>query len=207
VCRAAKRKTLFILAIATTKSLAAWGQAYHPAYAESFLMTVLWTGQIMPFFITGILLSKHSTQIHRLWQRLPQTAHVGLIVVAIIGLGLNHEYLLIRTNIACGLEAALIVILAIEAPRLSGFLSAPFPQWLGRISYRVYLVHMPVMLVLVPILIAWASPVELSACIVLLVFIAGEVMYRLIEAPAIGLGRWLTRTKASTYGSGLQYLE
>lgn len=42
-----------------------------------------------------------------------------------------------------GIGAALTIIVAIGWPRARTHLERPFPQWLGRISYSLYLVHVP----------------------------------------------------------------
>ena len=72
-------------------------------------------------------------------------------------------------------------------------LDSTLPRWLGRVSYSLYLVHLPIFLALYPVL---AGRVPFPAAALLLIvasLAAAAVMHRLVEAPATRLGRRLTR--------------
>ena len=187
-----------VLLVAATKALVAWAQFLHPGYlhpalAESFRITLLWTVQMMPFFITGILLSKHRQQIHALWERMPNPCRFGLFAAAIIILALAPNYfILTKRNALYDLGAAILIVLAIEAPKFRGFLNKPIPQWLGRISYSIYLIHVPIMLVLVRVLIGRVPFGIVVAVVVAASLATATLMHILVEAPAIKLGHRLT---------------
>ena len=94
------------------------------------------------------------------------------------------------------LGAAMLIVLAIESPGLRALLEEPIPQWLGRISYSIYLVHLPLMLVVVPLLIGRLPFGFVVAIVMASALTAATLMQILVEAPAIKLGRRLTRRPA-----------
>jgi peptidoglycan/LPS O-acetylase OafA/YrhL len=196
VCRRDTRLavvTALVLLVASTKALAMATQNHHPAHAESLFVSLLWTLQMIPYFITGILLSKHREQIHLIWTHLPSLGRFGLLAVTIIAFAVRHEYGLVGRNALYDIGAAALVVLAIEGPRLRAFLTKPVPQWLGRISYSLYLIHLPVMLIVVPKLIGRMPFILVVVAVGVTSLASASLMHILMEMPAIKLGHRLTR--------------
>lgn len=185
-----------LLLVAATKILAGL-QSFYPAHPGTVGITFLWTAQMTPYFITGILLSKHREQIHALWQRLPKPARFGLIVAPLFIFAVPFEFIFAKRDALYGLGAAALVVLAIEIPRLRAFLNEPIPQWLGRISYSIYLIHLPIMLVVVPPLIGRMPFGFVVAAVLAAALAAATVLHALVEVPAIKLGHRLTRRTTS----------
>jgi peptidoglycan/LPS O-acetylase OafA/YrhL len=180
------------LSVASTKALAMCGQP-HPVLVESFLMTWVWTAQMIPYFITGILLSKHSVPIDDIWQRMPGLLRFAAFIFVLMGYAIKGDYLRIWSNVTLGMVAALTVILAIEAPRLRKLLDEPIPQWLGRISYSLYLIHLPLMFALFTILTRHLPFYVVMLIVAGTAALAATLMHQIIEVPAISLGHRLTR--------------
>jgi peptidoglycan/LPS O-acetylase OafA/YrhL len=99
----------------------------------------------------------------------------------------------IWSNLTLGMVAALTVVLAIEVPRLRKLLDEPIPQWLGLISYSLYLIHLPLMLALFPILTRHLPFYVVMLIVAGTAALAATLMHQIIEVPAISLGHRLTR--------------
>jgi peptidoglycan/LPS O-acetylase OafA/YrhL len=185
-----------VLLKGSTKALAVLGVAGHPSHAENIAITLLWTAQITPSFITGILLCKHRRQIHHLWQRFPRPVHFAVFAASIGAFAIPADFMLAKVNALYDLGAAMLIVLAIESRRLRALLEEPIPQWLGRIAYSIYLVHLPLMLAVVPLLIGRLPFGFVVAIVMASALTAATLMQILVEAPAIKLGHWLTRRPA-----------
>jgi peptidoglycan/LPS O-acetylase OafA/YrhL len=87
--------------------------------------------------------------------------------------------------------AVLIIPLCLASPGAIAFLESTVPRWLGRVSYSLYLLHVPVLLTVVhlwgdqePLLLLCAITGAIS-------LVVAEISYRMIEAPTIAFGRKL----------------
>ncbi|MFL5339397.1 MAG: acyltransferase family protein [Gemmataceae bacterium] len=143
-------------------------------------------------FIVGAILAKHRRWIATKLAGMPPAAHLGLVGIgallyvsecwhpaARMGSWIHQvEYL-------TAVGAAVLVGCAASAAWLR---AAPL-RWLGRVSYSLYLWHLPVLLAAVHLgygrIPLWAI---LILSIVAGIVVAG-VMYRLVEAPAAGLAK------------------
>ena len=90
-----------------------------------------------------------------------------------------------------GLGALLLVALSLSDRRAAAVLAGRLPLWLGRISYSLYLVHLPILLATVhllrgrlPLLVELALAVTVSLA-------AAEILHRAVERPSMWLGRRL----------------
>ena len=94
-----------------------------------------------------------------------------------------------------GLAASCYVIAAFASPTLVRALSGGAALWLGKVSYSLYLVHLPILLTLVHLFSGQVPlPVLLAATLALSLVCAG-LSYRWIERPAIAFGRRITQPK------------
>ena len=119
--------------------------------------------------------------------RLPGWALAGLWVAAILLLGPSIDY-------TCTLGAALLMALAIGSPRARRVLEVPPLLWLGRVSYSLYLIHVPVLLVTVHGLHGLLPLEALLLLAIPLALLAAEAMNRWVEQPSIALARRLPGT-------------
>lgn len=86
---------------------------------------------------------------------------------------------------------AAIVCMAAVDQRTGAVLRTPIPHWLGRVSFSLYLVHIPILLALQRLFSGreapmWSALIGLPASLM-----AAEVLFRLAERPAIELSRKL----------------
>ena len=96
---------------------------------------------------------------------------------------------------ATGLAAMLYVVAAFGSPSLVRVLSGKVLTWLGRVSYSLYLLHLPVLLTVFHLFAGKAPLSVLIAATVGISLLAAQLSYMWIETPAIALGRWATRIR------------
>jgi peptidoglycan/LPS O-acetylase OafA/YrhL len=96
-----------------------------------------------------------------------------------------------RLGVIATFSALLLVALCFADPRVDAILSHRFPTWLGRISYSLYLIHLPVLLALVHLFWAKVALQYILLCALLLSLLIADLAYRIVEKPSIDLGRRL----------------
>lgn len=126
----------------------------------------------------------------------------GLVVVArwrawVIGLGLigfagsaalwvtartSDQWLYPWGLLATACATCAMILAAVQPGPIRQVLSTAPLQWLGRVSYGVYLLHWPIFLWLSPARTGW-STWPLLAVRLAVTFVAAEAMYRLVEQP------------------------
>ena len=182
-----------LLLLAGSIKLIIWsGQNSHPSYATAFWATLVWTANVVPFFATGVLLSKHRIRIAQWFSRLPTMARPLLFIIPYAVFTTAPGLGSVRGDVFYDLAAALVIVLAVESPGLRTLLDTPVPQFLGRISYSLYLVHLPLMMVLVPMLLGRVPFAVLVVVIMAVSISAGTLIHAVVEVPAIWLGHHLT---------------
>lgn len=180
-----------LLLFACTKGLVALGET-GPWAVKSFWVTVLWTARIVPYFLCGILLNKHSEQIRHVLAHIPWRVRPALIAVPIIIFMTEADkpfYLSARNDTLYVLGAAMVIVLAIEIPKLRVMLEGAVTQWLGRISYSVYLIHLPILLMIFHVMLGHAPVWFIVLAAIVASLATATLMHTLVEVPAIRLGR------------------
>lgn len=160
-----------------------------PYSGETLLQALLFTAYFVSFFVLGILLAIERRRVVALVQRLGPRLRLGLWLAAIAGLGVYQD-------IVNGIAAGLIIALTLGSTDAQAWLSRPVLQWLGRISYSLYLTHVVVLLVLLHLLHGVVPTVWLLLALIPLSLAVAHLTYHLVERPAIRLGHRLTRPRA-----------
>lgn len=96
---------------------------------------------------------------------------------------------LLRLNPSCasGIGLAGLFVLALKRPKLAW----KWPHWLGRVSYPVYLIHVPVILAVFQ---QWKISGWLGACIATaIIAVASILLHVLVEQPCIALSKNLLK--------------
>ena len=148
----------------------------------------------LPLFVFGVLLGKY-------YQRLADfIAALGpvklwLLILFFTCLYENrwvlnfHEVEQVK-NILTGLASTFLIVLVIGKKPFAAFLNAPVFQFLGRISYSFYLLHLPILLIATSYLYPLTNSLLISSFAALLAtFGLSELVYRYLEHPCILLGR------------------
>ncbi|KAA2212735.1 acyltransferase family protein [Teichococcus oryzae] len=107
------------------------------------------------------------------------------ISVAVMAMA-AHDYGIIAASV-------LLILLAQRGATLARLLRRPVLLWLGRISFSLYLVHMPLLLALTHLCFGVLPPWLIAALAVPLSLPLAEAMNRLVEQPAHRLARRIPR--------------
>lgn len=168
------------------------------------------TFKYVPCFVAGILLAAHWRTLVALVQRLSARAAAGVALVALLAYTWQAwatedrfpgplAYVASNriTDIAVLTVGAVLIVLLTQRPGgTRRLLLAPVPQFLGRISYSLYLIHVPVLLAVIHLLGNQVRPVLLLPLAWVISIVLADVFQRLIEGPSHRLGRRLARHPA-----------
>ena len=102
------------------------------------------------------------------------------------------------------LGAALLVACAASLPGFARFLSRPALRFLGRISFSLFLLHVPILSLLAPQIVSPGAPaswIALLAALLAVTVPASIACHRWIELPSIALGTRICRFWAARLGS------
>ncbi|GAC1659607.1 MAG: acyltransferase [Acidobacteriaceae bacterium] len=164
------------------------------------------TLQVAFLFACGASLARYRHQLERLWNRVPGTLPVvlafslplyydlpSLVFPGELGAQFGERWMLLSAVGAAG-----ILLSALHGPWLSRLLRHPLPEYLGRISYSLYLVHGVVLFAAMDSLYGRIPNGFLIAFILAGSFAAAHLFCVLIEEPCTLAGRAL----AAAYTSG-----
>jgi peptidoglycan/LPS O-acetylase OafA/YrhL len=85
--------------------------------------------------------------------------------------------------------AVMCVALAAADPLVSRLLRRPTPQWLGRVSYSLYLTHLPILLCLMAVFSGPSAAAYASLIGIPLSLLFAELFFRWVESPFMALSR------------------
>ena len=162
--------------------------------ADSLATSVIDTGRFVFLFVAGILLASRVATLRASVARVSGPSQVALWLLAMALLLSPGPTVYRWFNFAWGVGAVLILVLAVAPGRAERLLTATVPVWLGRVSYSLYLVHLPVLFGA----IHWAGgrlPLWMPIAGAVVASLAcAEVMHRAIELPSMRVGRRLARS-------------
>jgi peptidoglycan/LPS O-acetylase OafA/YrhL len=161
----------------------------YPYTAETFLTSVTITLRFAVCFYAGIWLAKQVLEDKPWLYRLKGPAFAALgFATYILMSSLLDQF--------CMIGAVLLIVLAIRSEWFKQLLEHASLQWLGRISYSLYLTHVLILTALMSYLpVDWPLFAKIALAIASSLLFA-ELFHRLIEAPSIALSRSLKRGPA-----------
>lgn len=150
--------------------------------------TLCGSTQYILMFAVGTLLFQHHQTLS---VRVQRTRGVGAIALVLAGAWLFYQprSMPVFGLWGTGLAASCYVIAAFASPTLVRLLNGGVVSWLGKVSYSLYLVHLPILLTLVHLFSGQVPLPFLLAATVVISLIAAALSYRWVESPAIGFGR------------------
>ncbi|MBC9175644.1 acyltransferase family protein [Pseudoroseomonas ludipueritiae] len=86
----------------------------------------------------------------------------------------------VRADFPVGLGACLVVSLCLSSNLVTRTLNSRLPRWLGRISYSLYLGHLPILIVA----LGAGAPLIALPLVMTMILVVSALMYRFLEAPA-----------------------
>jgi peptidoglycan/LPS O-acetylase OafA/YrhL len=152
--------------------------------ADSLLNTGLHTLTFSGLFLAGAALATHRVALADVWnQRLRRGGWLVLVTAVVL-----YES---RSMISIGAGAVLLLIVALHHRPVQRVLESAIPQWLGRVSYSLYLSHMVVLVLLVHSVGVATQPWIAVLLAPVVALVVAEVLRRYLELPSQRLGRSL----------------
>lgn len=172
-----------VLALLARGVLRIWHQA-------DWIMTLEYTGM----FLCGMVLAKNFARVTQWYSRREPSIRIGIASLALV-LYITAHYARHASEWLMTIASMAFIVIALASRRAGGFLSININRYLGRISYSLYLVHIPVLLALT-ITLNYRIP----AWVILPLFISisllfASAFYMWIEKPFTLLSRRAARVK------------
>ncbi|HWK44775.1 MAG TPA: acyltransferase [Stellaceae bacterium] len=159
------------------------------------------TGFYLLFFVVGATLAAHAETVKATLKQIPRYRQAGLIGLSLLLLMIPAVTIIIDDMYLVG--AALVISILLANPNAAAALETSIPTWLGRVSYSLYLIHVPILTAAVfaldPVLPLWT----IMAIAVPMTLIVAELFHRAVEAPSMKLGRWLTQRRTAAAATGV----
>lgn len=160
-----------------------WISARMPAELQT---TILWASA----FVLGAILAKERECINAWYHRLPRPLHYLLLAVVALA-----YYRGPGTTATTNIPAACGVIILAEGCRARFWLDSPIAEYLGKISYSLYLVHGTVLFGTFILLYGKIPTWGVVGIYLALSFGLSHLFCEYIEIPSMKLGKWLTQRK------------
>jgi peptidoglycan/LPS O-acetylase OafA/YrhL len=144
-------------------------------------------------FTGGAALALNRDRLAPFFARLPRWTHIALWIVAIRLVAVPAE---VHAAIITNIGALAIVALAVGTNVADGFLSFGAFRWLGRVSYSLYLVHLPIILTYVHLFHGRAPLPLLLLASIATALPSAELMHRWVERPAVDCAQRLATALA-----------
>jgi peptidoglycan/LPS O-acetylase OafA/YrhL len=155
------------------------GGITEPLSGSALLLDAVATLQCGALFVIGVALAMRASGLS--FNR-GSAALLGICSIALLAMA---------SDVGNGVGAAIAIALAVGTAGLSRILLHPVLRWLGRISYSLYLIHVPLLAACV---YGFGGPLAPATVVVAvgLCLLAAEIMFRMVELPSIAMGRRLT---------------
>jgi peptidoglycan/LPS O-acetylase OafA/YrhL len=151
--------------------------------------------QYAVLFVAGAVLARELGRIRSILARRPTWIVLALLCGGLLILGVDWPHF---PYYCFGLGSAMVIAAALAPGRVAQFLERPGPRFIGRISYSLYLVHLPLLLTMAALLRGVLAFNVMLLFVPAASIVVAAVFHRLVEAPSIALGRRLaTRPVAS----------
>lgn len=149
-------------------------------------------------FIFGMTLFLERERIAALARRVPPWAHAIFFALTLTLFAWPTQFIKSPPEILrVAIGSVFFVASVLYIPRVKAFFETKPMTELGRISYSLYLVHFPILLVLAPHLVVpgwpWLSLLAILLGVVTTSLIVGDLAWRVVERPSMHLGRWLAK--------------
>jgi len=147
-------------------------------------------------FLIGILMAKHLDQIAGWYRRRGKAEHWAMTGIVFVMYCFGH--LLPHMSKPVVLLAAIgLMVLVLNSETGHKLLAHGVPLYLGRVSYSLYLVHVPVLFALAFMLRTQIGRIEFLIVYLVAALGFASAFHRLVEQPCIRLSRQIGRPKVA----------
>jgi peptidoglycan/LPS O-acetylase OafA/YrhL len=147
----------------------------------------------LPVFALGVVLAAERGRLAAATARFGPGSWWGIAVIAALLMSADSMFVALPEWIARPLRtaaAALIVVVFLGCRSVAAFAGRRSIQWLGRISFSLYLVHEPIV-VTADRLLPGANALEILVIGLPVSLLVAAAFYRLVERPSLALSRWM----------------
>ena len=152
------------------------------------------------YFILGVAIALNQDAIRRSLSRWNGGAGMAAFIMGLMLFWIQWP---VQNSRMDGIAAALIVAASFGCPMLAKALRAKSLLWLGRQSYSLYLIHVPIILT---VMVYFQGQVKPLVCVMLAAGCIGaaELFRRFVEAPSARLAGGLVKPRIATGVSAYQ---
>ncbi len=150
-----------------------------------------WTAYYACFFVIGATLACYLAPIRRLLTRLPPIGRWAMLLAGLLTLQAHWSRIHPVQESMVALGSALVIVAALSPGVIERALMARPLRFLGRISYSVYLVHVPLLLAAVLLLHGRVPMAALLACVPPAAVALGWLFHATVAEPCAQLGQRL----------------
>lgn len=158
---------------------------------EDASQTLLFAGT----FILGAILSLYKENLKAYYHRLTVMQKFAVLTAGLVFYFLSERKILDRRHLSVGgtsIGAGIFIILAINSTRAQKILLHAVPEYLGRISYSLYLVHGTVLFALINLLYGRMPTALIFVVYSVVALLFAHLFCLWVEEPAMRLGKKLT---------------
>jgi peptidoglycan/LPS O-acetylase OafA/YrhL len=176
-----------VLAVSLTVGIAA---TYIQRRIGGSSVSVLATAACQVYFVVGALIARYREELRRAYINIPNAIIAMIFALALV---LYSNCLGLSATFSPMLGATGLFVFALCSHRIQSLLGQPVVQWLGRISYSLYLSHGVILLLLINLLYPRVSFVKIVFACIPVTFLLATLLYYFVERPAIRISRIVGR--------------
>lgn len=192
-----KRYNVWVLAASLAASAVAGVLFKHMGEPDVYRVAATLPGRAVltlyyvQYFAIGCFIAINRDAITTWVRKLPRYAHIIAATALIL---LPYKFYGTHLRVADMVYAAMSIIAivyCIAFTKVSKALSVGVLQWLGDISYSLYLIHLPILMAMVFVLGHYVQLDVIALLALPLIFVAAHGFHHFVEVPALTLGRRL----------------
>ncbi|MGU2415210.1 acyltransferase family protein [Burkholderia cenocepacia] len=151
---------------------------------------------VSAMFMMGIMIARYRERIMESARNLSRETRLVLIVLAVTLYGGSFwnfgVSFLPWYPVGALLGCSALVCLGMTSSGKNAIVHSRYSQWLGKVSYSLYLWH-PAILMVCFRCMNESNPIVITLVAVIATFVISDLSYRLVESPSIALGRYLAK--------------
>ncbi|TLV03716.1 acyltransferase family protein [Dyadobacter luticola] len=189
--------------------LVAMAVVFGISHAEGYNNSYLYTVHYFSFFVLGALLIKYGSVISEWYLNLTGKQRTYILVFCLLVFCYSrmvflipHKFHLLKISLfgefiadwLSALSAAFFIVAASQITNKKNLLLHPIPLFLGKISYSLYLIHLPVIIVFFNVF-SGANRLVLIMVSIVVAFVLAFLSSKYLESSSARLGKWFVSNK------------